>query len=182
MTCVVTQDTPNAGGDKAHENLLPLVRRNYSIVLMARMFGYHEQTVRRVVREICVKHGLTHTPEEGGRGNHISATTPETYRLRVNLHNWVVAYREHWPMRLTDRQIATTTGMTSRGVKRVENRPHDHDWSISQIARLATAVGMTVEQLLLDCVTRNSSSLQLPQLKDFSPIHPTQLDQSIGSV
>lgn len=174
MPLTVTQSASDVSGGTTPAILLRLIEANTPLKLIAQSLGMHETSTGLKVRTLVAKLGLTYNPQAAGHGNHVSVTTLATYQLRVNFYNWVTAYREHWPVEPSIPQMSRVLGISTRSVKRICNRPYDHDWTITQISRLAIAVGMTVESLLLDCAGK--VRIRLPSLIDLTPIHPEQMD------
>lgn len=160
----------------ADSRLIRLVKSNAALVTIQKVSGVSSYAVmRREIDRICLEHGLIYTPS-GGQGKFTTrfdkASTEATYTFRFNLCNWVAAYHEHFPQ-VTKLQLIDATGLTSRALDRARARPYDHDWSLTQLCRLATSLGMTFTELTSDCLSRNR--LSLPRVNPETVLNPDNL-------
>lgn len=157
------------------EALLKLISSNIPVSNIQIILGMNERTVRREIARLCKEFDLDYAPPaEGGRGVFIPRTEPSTTRLRVALYNWLTSFREAFTPQLTDRELAIATGMNVRAVRHAMNRPYTHDWTLTEISRAAASMGMTLETLLEDCLTRAPSSL--PKLAGKTLLRPRILE------
>lgn len=120
---------------------------------IAEMEGMHHTVARQIITELCEEHNLTYFNKWSRR----SATdtpfglTESTFRLRANLANAHFAARE--ARKKTHEQSCDMAGLNAHQQKRAENRPFNVDWKLSQIERLARALGRDPREFLLQCLT-----------------------------
>lgn len=155
---------------------LRLIGINAPLITMQRITGVSSPAVmRRQIDRVCLENGLTYNPE-GGRGKFVSryseVALADTYSFRFNLFNWLAAYREYFP-EMTKTQLIDATGLSSRALDRVRVRPHDHDWTLTELHRFATSLGMQFATLLVDCTTRLKTNL--PRVDPLVVMNPCNL-------
>ena len=156
-----------------NSKFVALIRANATITTIMRVTGLAEPTIRRRIRTL----NLTYAPETSKRGTFNTrfdeAAASATFRFRFNVLQWLSAYQEHFEPALNNSELSRATGLTTREIARFSERPYDHDWRLTQLARLARALGMTFLNLMTDCSTKNRL---LPPELDEGVLHPDQLD------
>lgn len=122
-----------------------------------RMEGITDRTARGVIAELEKEHGIRYIDTPGARvGQAIPfGLSPSTNRLRANLANEL--YRvtnSHNQFGFKGREdAAQAVGLNPRQQIRAENKPFGHDWTLSQIERLARTLGEDPWEFLLKCTT-----------------------------
>jgi hypothetical protein len=81
--------------------------------------------------------------------------TSATARLRQKLGDNVYLLRERGKdsSHFGRNEVAPRIGLNNRQQKRAEERPFTHDWTISQIERLARELGRDPMEFILSCLT-----------------------------
>lgn len=171
MNLDVAEEQPT----EADRRFFHLVEINTPLLTIQRITGIKSPTVlQRRIRET----GLNYTPTAGGKGHYVSSfnekTLADTFRFRINMANWLHAYADGWDSALTTEQLVYATGLGSRALKRLRERPHDHDFTLTQLSRFAALLGMSFSDLVMDCTSR--SGLSLPQIDATKAIHPSKIE------
>lgn len=89
------------------------------------------------------KHGLEYKPHKMSGSTETPGLTNESKTVRARLGD------ELYKLELSPGEAALSTGVPLKAQKLARDRPFNHDWTLSQIERLARARGMTFRELLL---------------------------------
>lgn len=124
---------------------------------IAAMEGMHERACRVAIKEIEAEHGIDYM----NNGSKKTADTmpygltSATQRLRGRLgdHVYLVRNRGNENSTFGRNQVAPRIGLNNRQQLAAEQRPFTHDWTLSQIERLAREVGENPVEFLLKCLT-----------------------------
>lgn len=122
------------------------------------MEGMHDRACRILIQEIEQERGIKYL------GSPASKTAKEalpygltnaTARLRGRLGDHLYQLRERGNNHdnFGRNQVAPQIGLNARQQLRAEQTPFNHDWSLSQIERLARALGENPREFLLKCLT-----------------------------
>lgn len=121
------------------------------------MEGATTPHIRVMIQELEEEHGIKYLGTIGVRqgGDMPYGLTDATNRLRANLAT------ELYQLTCEDndfgfrsrRDVAPVVGMHNREQIRAENKPFTHDWTLSQIERLANHLGEDPREFLLRCLT-----------------------------
>ena len=121
------------------------------------MEGMSERPLRAMIRELETEHGVKYTTTAGAKKGDLPAfgLSEATSRLRSRLAREL--YRLTAPeneFNLDGRmQVAPMTGLNPREQIRAEEAPWGHDWTLSQIERLARSLGEDPREFMLKCLT-----------------------------
>ena len=77
-----------------------------------------------------------------------TALDPGSLKARARLGQLLWSYRDNLGNRRDRSLVAEQTGVTPRAQARAEAPPYNHDWSFSQIARLAAILEISFETLM----------------------------------
>lgn len=122
------------------------------------MEGMNDRALRGIIWDLEAELGIKYldTPaSKGVKGELPYGLTSATAQLRGKLADSVYQLR----MRGKDHgeagrnELAPRIGLNARQQKRAEERPFAHDWSLSQIERLARELGRDPREFLLSCLT-----------------------------
>lgn len=122
------------------------------------MEGMHDRSCRVLIHELEEEHGIKYlnTPASKAPPTALPyGLTDATARLRGrlgdHLHSLRTRGRNHDAYGRN--QIAPLVGMNPREQGRAEALPFNHDWTLSQIERLARELGEAPKEFLLKCLT-----------------------------
>jgi hypothetical protein len=121
------------------------------------MEGMSERPLRVVLKELEQEHGVKYLGTAAARddGGMPYGLTDASNRLRSNLAN--ALYRvtnPHNEFGFKGRnQVAAEVGLNPREQIRAEQTPFRHNWTLSQIERLARVLGEEPREFLLKCST-----------------------------
>jgi hypothetical protein len=121
------------------------------------MEGMHDRACRQLVKEIEAEHGLDYmgTWSRAPKDAMPYGLTTSTARLRQKLGDALYALRERGndSSHFGRNQVAPRVGLNNRQQLKAECRPFAHDWTLSQIERLAREHGRDPMEFLLSCLT-----------------------------
>jgi hypothetical protein len=124
---------------------------------IAAMEGMAERACRAIIKEIEAESGFEYRGAGTRRDN---AELPfglssSTHRLRSHLAGELYSFREkgNRGKPFTRNQLAPLIGLNTRQQIRAENKPFTHDWTLSEIERLARELGRDPLEFLLTCLT-----------------------------
>lgn len=127
--------------------------QDYAAERKSRVWEYMKQTPPLAIREIAAREGFTeryvrHQIKKleqesgvifGGWGlKYKAALSASSYRVRAQLAEQLYVLRERIGH---PAKVATLVGLNPREQLRATNRPFAHDWTLSQIERLAQVLG-----------------------------------------
>lgn len=98
--------------------------------------------LRQIIKKLSQDHGVKYTPQAETMPYGL---TPETLTLRMFLGDKLFEVQQKMGGRIGATRL---TGLNVREQVRAEQRPWSHDWTLSQIERLAHALGTTAKDLL----------------------------------
>jgi hypothetical protein len=121
------------------------------------MEGMHDRACRQVVKEIEAEHGLSYM-NEGSKAPKDAmpfGLSSSTNRLRGRLadHLYQLRNRGNNHDQFGRNQVAPKVGLNNRQQLKAEQTPFAHDWTLSQIERLARELGEDPREFLLKCLT-----------------------------
>lgn len=126
---------------------------------IAKMEGMHERALRFLIKsEIEPENGVDYL----GKASKPSATNAVPYglststarfRQKLGDHLYLLRERGNDSSHFGRNQIAPRVGMNNRQQLKAEQRPFAHDWSLSQIERLARELGEDPREFMLKCLT-----------------------------
>lgn len=118
----------------------PLAFRN-----IMRMEGVSDSFLRHLIKELEAEHGFKYFGTAASRVGDQPPVglTEATFRFRSRLANelYKVADQPEKYGLKGRTELAGRIGMNSRTQNRALNNPYDHDWTLSQIERLARLMG-----------------------------------------
>ena len=128
-----------------------------SLAGIAEREGMTNRSVRHIIKELDEEHGLGYMEQRVRKPADAMpyGLTSVTLRLRQKLGDQLYLLRE----RGNDSEgqgrnnVAQLVGMNTRQQIRAEQRPFNHDWTLSQIERLARELGRDPRELLMSCLT-----------------------------
>jgi DNA-binding XRE family transcriptional regulator len=123
------------------------------LVTIGEMEGMHDSAVRKTVVELCKEHNLNYMKCGSRRDRRMMpfGITQGSARFRSKLADALYRLRKEQTLTVVD--MATTVGLNAQRLRAAESRPYNHDWKLSEIERLATALGRETREFLLECLT-----------------------------
>lgn len=120
--------------------------------------GMHDRACRGLIKEIEAELGIRYlgTPLSKGDTKDLPfGLTSATSRLRGRLADYLYQLRERGNNhdKFARNQVAPKIGLNARQQLRAEQAPFSHDWTLSQIERLAVELGEDPREFLLRCLT-----------------------------
>lgn len=104
--------------------------------------GVSPQTLRPLINQLEEELGLSYFGTDSARGPGSFGLTDASRALRARLADALHSLG-------SDRaEVAALTGLNRHEQIRAINRPFRHDWTVSQIERLATATGRSMLEML----------------------------------
>jgi hypothetical protein len=120
--------------------------------------GMHDRSCRGIIWELEAELGIKYfgTPAAKGTKDAMPygltmATAGLRGKLADNLYQLRMRGKNHGQSGRNE--VAPRVGLNSRQQLRAEERPFAHDWTLSQIERLARELGRDPRELLLSCLT-----------------------------
>lgn len=122
------------------------------------MEGITEKLLRDTIYDLQKDHGIKYTGTAASRAGitAVYGLSDDTLRLRAKLADNLYAATDPdtGQLGLKGRlEACPILGMNHREQIRAESKPFNHDWTLSQIERLARALGKNPRDLLLECLT-----------------------------
>jgi len=119
--------------------------------------GITDRTARNIIKEIEADKGITYQGlgTKDPRETMPFGLTPATLRLRQKLGDlvYLLTERGRESDRLGRHRVGPKIGLNGREQIRAEQRPFNHDWTLSQIERLAREHNRDPVEMLLSCLT-----------------------------
>lgn len=122
------------------------------------MEGMHDRACRQIIKELEAEHGLDYlgtpaakTPKDALPYGLTTATAH--LRGRLGDHLYQLRQRGNNHDNFGRNQVAPRVGLNARQQLKAEDRPFGHDWTLSQIERLARELGENPAEFLLKCLT-----------------------------
>ena len=132
------------GLSSCYDDIIAYINEGLTPKSIAERAGMNELAARRLINDLVKLHGLSYVPS-------ITDDTPfgmdqQTVFLRIHLGNLLYDLR----MRLDgDRtSVSRLTGLNRTEQIRAEQRPYNHNWTLSQIQRLAKVTDTPLMELL----------------------------------
>lgn len=120
--------------------------------------GMHDRSCRGIIWEIEAELGIKYlgTPASKAAKDEVpfgltAATAQLRGKLADNLYQLRMRGKNH--SQSGRNEIAPRIGLNARQQVRAEERPFAHDWTLSQIERLARELGRDPREFLLSCLT-----------------------------
>ena len=122
------------------------------------MEGMHDRACRQLIKKIEAEEGIVYlgTPASKKPKDALPhGLTGATARLRGKLgdHLYQLRNRGNNHDNFGRNQVAPLIGLNNRQQTRAEQRPFAHDWTLSQIERLARELGRDPVEFLTSCLT-----------------------------
>lgn len=128
-----------------------------SLAVICAAEGLHPRAGRALVKEIEEEHGLNYmgVHSRGPKDETPYGLTSATGRLRQKLADQLYLLRERGndSAEITRNGVAPQVGLNSRAQLKAEQRPFLYDWKLSEIERLARALGRDPMEFMLSCLT-----------------------------
>ena len=123
-----------------NQRAIELLQQGRPINAICKILGMEYETGRRICNDLIRQHKIDYQPQ-----NFEQKLPQDTHLLRHNLSTALYNYREntHWGV------VSMTTGLPNRDQHNAIERPYKHDWTITEISRLAAAQGDTFRNLML---------------------------------
>jgi hypothetical protein len=122
------------------------------------MEGMHDRACRQLIKEIEDEHGLDYlgtpaskTPKDALPYGLTSSTAH--FRGRLGDHLYQLRHRGNNHDNFGRNQVAPRVGLNARQQLKAEERPFAHDWTLSQIERLARELGENPVDFMIKCLT-----------------------------
>lgn len=129
-----------------------------SLVNIMAMEGVAERPLRLTIKELEDEHGLEYLGSVGARtgASMPYGLTEATARFRARLadHLYRITDVDTSIVNIKGRtEAAPIVGLNPREQIRAEQKPFAYDWSLSQMERLARALGKDPRDFILDCLS-----------------------------
>lgn len=126
--------------EERNQRAIDMLKQGRPVPAICKILGMEKETGRRICNDLIEKHGIDYQPQ-----SFEEKLPADTHLLRHNLSTALYNHREinHWGL------ISMQTGLTNRQQHQAIDRPYTHDWSISQISRLANAQGEDFKVFML---------------------------------
>lgn len=122
-----------------------------------RIEGVSDSFLRKLITELEAEHGFKYFGTSASRVGDQPPVglTEATFRFRSRLANELYKVAENpGKYGMANRaELASKIGMNSRTQNRAMNNPYDHDWTVSQIERLARLMGEEPWVFLQKCLS-----------------------------
>lgn len=119
--------------------------------------GMADRSLRLVIKELEQEHGIEYLGKHSRRGKNtdIPGLTNATTRFRQKLGDQLYLLRERGndSNQYIRNAIAPQVGLNAQQQIRAEQKPFNHDWTLSQIERLAVQHGRDPVEFMLWCLT-----------------------------
>ena len=119
--------------------------------------GITYYSARMLINEIAKEKGINYMGLKlrPDRTEMPHGLTPATLRLRQKLGDALYLLKERGvdSNKIPRNSIAPRVGLNMREQLKAEQRPFNHDWSLSQIERLARELNRDPREFLLSCLT-----------------------------
>jgi len=124
----------------SYDDFQDYIAQGLSVKSIALRVGMNELAARRIINSLCPNYkGTVNDVTPYGMDN-------ESLAQRIKLGSLLYDLRESLK---GDRvQVSRLTGLNRNEQIRSEQRPFDHDWTISQIQRLARAMNVNYKDLM----------------------------------
>lgn len=115
------------------------------------MEGMHDRACRKLIKSLEEEHGIDYynSVSRPDRDELSFGLTIATSRLRASLGDRLYYVTQRAESRDA---AAPAVGLNRRQQVRAETKPFNHDWTLSQIERLARAMGKEPLELLSECM------------------------------
>ncbi len=126
------------------EVIIQSIKDGMTIKDLAAQTGWNERTLMSDRKIIAKEEGLEISTK--GVALPLGLTKAGSLQLRVHLANHlnrVTIATGHRP-----KEVATLIGVNRAGQRRAEKTPYAHDWTLSQIERLAKAQSITFQEIM----------------------------------
>lgn len=145
---------------RRRERILGHIRQDPPVPLgtIMQMEGLTNRSLRTIIKELEDEHGIDYLSQNlrVARDAMPYGLTPATLTLRQRLGDQLYLLRERGQNSEVQgrNSVAPQLGMNTRQQLKAEQRPFNHDWTLSQIERLAQQLGRDPRELLISCLTR----------------------------
>jgi hypothetical protein len=155
------------------EWIVDLLRKNATFPVIARIVGMDTTAVGRHCRRLIKQHNIDYHPPKRSVDEPVPGLTEASARLRNKLGTRVCHMRD--VNGLSSREIAKRTGVPARAQGRATNGSR-HDWTISQMERLAEAGNETFKEMLVSSLLTAEDlpmiiNRLIPPIRKQSEIH-----------
>lgn len=147
MTCGTGTNDPSKKTLQRDERIVEMMRRGRPVRAIAQMEGLEADYCRKICKSLAAREGFEYNPAKVTRSDMSFVGLTEASRgfrryLGDKLH------------KLGDdpRRVARLVGMTQRCRKYAMERPFNHDWTLTQIERLAAALEMDFADLMREAM------------------------------
>lgn len=156
----MSNDERSRYAEKRRERIYTYMTQDPPVPLahIMQMEGLTERPLRKYIRELELEYGITyiHTPgTRGGDSLMPYGLSDATVRFRSNLGDEL--FKVTGPTNdvgVNGRvDAAPHVGLNPREQIRAEGKPFNHDWTLSQMERLARTLGEDPREFILKCLT-----------------------------
>lgn len=130
------------------EQIVMMMKLGRPVRTIAQLTGNAHDYCRRICVRLAQSEGITYTPDNIMNRAEIAPVgiTEASRRFRSRLSDKLHLLGTDY------RAVASLIGMTRRCQKYARQRPFNHDWTLSQIERLAAALDMDFAQLMREAM------------------------------
>ena len=126
--------------------VVELLEKGVPMTNIAIIEGVEVNCMWRECRKIIKKHGIVYEPKTGAKTEAPPGMTGDSAQMRSSLGTLI--YKMSAIMIMSEIEIAKATGLPARCQGRAKNGSF-HDWTISQMERLAASTGQGFKELLI---------------------------------
>jgi len=134
--------------------LAEFMRQQRPIAAIAELEGLEADYCRKRCRVVAAERGIVYKPPRPrpeDKAENMYGLSDESKAFRVGLGEILYKHRESGQHQL---DVARDIGLIQAAQVRATQRPFNHNWTISQIERLAVAVGRPFKEVLLECASK----------------------------
>lgn len=130
------------------ERILQMIVLGRPVRAIAQLEGLDHDYCRKICTRLAKQNGVEYKPDRVYKRSEMATVglTDATRRMRSHLGDRLYDLGDD------SREVARAVGMTIRCLKYAKQRPFKHDWSLSQIERLASALDKDVHTLLCEAL------------------------------
>lgn len=157
MTCGL-RETATKDIQSREERIVELLNRGVPFPQIAQIEGLDIHYATRLCRQIAKKHGISHTPNKRRSPNPPEGMTDASASFRTKLGTKLILLKNQF----STRELAKKTGLNARAQKRATDGSH-HDWTISQLERLAGTLGISFKELVVSTLLKSEDAAMINQ-------------------
>lgn len=132
--------------EQRYDDFAQFMRDKTPIAIIADIYGLEPDQVRKTCRRIAAERGIDYKPVRAADDALPPGMTDASRTLRNHLANTLDKHKVASDHRL---DVCREIGLTQAAQKAATTRPNPHNWSLSQIERLADSTGQDFTVMVL---------------------------------